>query len=118
MKRGNHFKNQFINLIIAFAIFWVSFASIINFHIQEHHGIDVLGQLEFIKVDSKKSFKKSSNLVYKKSFNKHLDINSGGNDIFHYPSFQLVQFPYVIVNIHDVHRQSGLIRGPPQFPLL
>jgi hypothetical protein len=118
MKRGNHFKNQFINLIIAFAIFWVSFAAIINFHIQEHHGIDALGQLEFIKVDSKKSFKKSSNLVYKKSFNKYLDINSIDGDNDHHLSFQIIQFPYVVVNIHDVHWQSDLIRGPPQFPLL
>jgi len=118
MKRGNHFKNQFVNLIIAFAIFWVSFAAIINFHIQEHHGIDVIGQLEFIKVDSKKSFKKSSNLVYKKSFNQHLDINFIDDDTYHHLSFQIIQFSYAIVNIHDVQWQSGLIRGPPQFPLL
>ncbi|NOR87570.1 MAG: hypothetical protein GQ527_08185 [Bacteroidales bacterium] len=71
MNRGNQIKHKSVYLLIAFAIFSVSFASIINFHIAENHGLNVIGHIEFLKTDKKKSCEKDSSISFQ------IDLNSG-----------------------------------------
>lgn len=74
---NNKRKQNNFYLAIAFAILWVSFASIIQFHMDRIHGRSHLAGLEFLKTENKVSFKESSTLRFK------IDLNSGilNNDV-------------------------------------
>lgn len=60
-----------INLMVAFAIFWVSFASIIQFHISKIHGEDLTSTVVFVK-----SADQHSKVKDPKTF-KQSDLNDG-----------------------------------------
>ncbi len=55
--------------MITFAIFWVSFASIIQFHISKIHGNDFTRTIEFVKTLDHQNLKKDSKACFKTNFN-------------------------------------------------
>lgn len=111
MNKGN--KHTSIYLIIAFAIFSVSFVSVINFHIQDNHGMDVLGNLEFLKTELKQSFKDDSSLSFQ------IDLNSGSlsiseNEIIPFNSSYSIDLCISLVsNIYKGCFETPVLRGPP-----
>lgn len=69
MNRLKSFKG--IYLVIAFAIFWISFASIIQFHISKIHGEDLTATVEFVKSADQQSLVKNPKVFH------HSDLNAG-----------------------------------------
>lgn len=115
MIRGNHYKHKSINLIIAFAVFWVSFASVINFHIQDNHGVDVLGHLEFVKTGMKTSFKKDSSLSFKIDLNSGPFILSSKEGELNNKCYSIFLFSNLVNEIYTGCFETPVLRGPPSF---
>lgn len=68
---NNKKKQNNFYLAVAFAILWISFASIIQFHMERIHGRSHMASIEFLKTENQVSFKDSSTLSFK------IDLNSG-----------------------------------------
>jgi len=115
MTRGNHYKHKSINLIIAFAVFWVSFASVINFHIQDNHGADVLGHLEFVKTGMKKSFKEDSSLSFRIDLNSGLLVLSNLKKQHLLICCSIISYCNIAQNAYTGCFQTPVLRGPPSF---
>ncbi len=115
MIRGNQYKHKGINLIIAFAVFWVSFASVINFHIQDNHGADVLGHLEFVKTEMKQSFKKDSTFSFKINLHSESLIRSTNEDLAYHICSPIIPPLNLAFDIYMGCFQEPILRGPPVF---
>jgi len=107
-------KHKGLYLVVAFAIAWISFFSILNFHMHKIYGEYLLSQTEFVKSDQKNSIKEDANFSYK------IDMNSGD---FIIPDFnQDVELIFVVVDYHiqlvkydsQSCYQTPILRGPPQ----
>lgn len=111
MSRMNHFKG--IYLMIAFAIFWVSFASIIQFHISKIHGEDLTATIVFVKSTDKHSKVKDPKI------NQHSDLNTGillvnkneSNSLFNQLQKTLILLKSECISLLFVKLHSH--RGPP-----
>jgi hypothetical protein len=69
MNKMKKFKG--IYLMIAFAIFWISFASIIQFHLSKIHGEDLTATVVFVKSADQHSLVKNPKVFH------HSDLNDG-----------------------------------------
>jgi len=98
-------------LAVAFAILWVSFASIIQFHMERIHGEDLLGGIDFIKTENTVSFKESSTLSFKIDFNSGiLRIDAYESHAYHYAFLAFQNFSPKQI---QVHLEIPKLRGPP-----
>jgi len=100
-------------LVIAFAIMWVSFASIIQFHIEQIHGRSYFNTIEFIKTENQTSCKKNAHLSFK------IDLNSGildadfkePQELYH--AYSLLLTEDVFQSLFQHHLETPSLRGPP-----
>ena len=107
-------KHKGVYLLVAFSIAWISFFSILNFHMHKICGEYLIGQTEFVKSSQKNSIKDNANFSYK------VDLNSGDFVILEFD--QLPELTFVADNYHIqlVKRDSQsclstpILRGPPQ----
>lgn len=53
-----------IYLVIAYAIFWISFASIIQFHLSKIHGEDLSATIVFVKTADQHSLVKNPKVIH------------------------------------------------------
>lgn len=111
MKPSN--KHIGIYLIIAFSITWVSFASILSFHMHKIYGEDLMGQLHYLKSDQKLSVKKDNSSTFKLDFNTgNLIIQQSELSFNHY--FQVVSLsPQLVKNVLQACYLTPVLRGPP-----
>lgn len=102
-----------IYLLIAYAIFWISFASIIQFHLSKIHGEDLTATVEFVKSADHHSLIKNPKYIH------HSDLNAGllmvneneSNSIFNQLKKTLIllkseSISHLCVEVHS-------LRGPP-----
>jgi len=111
MKRGSQNRNRSLNLLIAFVIIWVSFASIIDFHIHKIHGKDIVHDIVFIKTEKKKQIQYHTTFKIKPDFNVSFVIFQA-NDIVK-SIFSIIVFQNSIGHTHLACIQNPLLRGPP-----
>lgn len=107
-------KHKGLYLLIAFSIAWISFFSILNFHMHKICGDYLLNQSEFVKSDQKNSIKEDANFSYKK------DLNSGSfiiPDIDELPN-RIADCDHDGIQLikHDSQSclRTPILRGPPQ----
>lgn len=99
--------------MVAFAIFWISFASIIQFHISKIHGTDLTSAIEFVKSADQKSLNKDPKVFYKP------DLNTGSwmiEEKGSFALFNLVQKTMVLRSseaISHICIDLHSLRGPP-----
>jgi hypothetical protein len=100
-------------LMITFAIFWVSFASIIQFHISKIHGNDFARTIEFVKTLDHQNLKKDTKVCFKTNFNSSSWIVDESTVFTHF-------FQYSKAFVRNISEQPMLIcletptlRGPP-----
>ncbi len=111
MNRMKNYKG--IYLVIAFAIFWISFASIIQFHLSKIHGEDFTTTIVFVKSADQHSLVKNPKLIH------HSDLNDGilvvneneSNSLFNQLQKTLIllkseSISHLCVELHS-------LRGPP-----
>lgn len=111
MSRMKNFKA--INLMVAFAIFWVSFASIIQFHISKIHGEDLTSTVVFVKT-ADKHYKVKDPITFKPS-----DLNAGiliendieSNSLYNHLQKNLILLKSKCISHFCVKLHS--LRGPP-----
>jgi len=102
-----------IYLMIAYAIFWISFASIIQFHISKIHGEDLTANVVFVKSADQHSLVKNPKVIH------HSDLNAGmllmneneSNSLFNHLQKTLIllkseSISHLCVEVHS-------LRGPP-----
>lgn len=104
-------KQNNFNLAIAFAILWVSFASIIQFHVERIHEKTHIVSSEFVKTENKVSFKKDSGTSFK------IDLNSGflSQELneFHINNYTFLVFKNFSPKTIQAHLEIPKLRGPP-----
>lgn len=107
----NNFKG--IYMMIAFAIFWVSFASIIQFHISKIHGKDLTATVEFVKSADHHSLKKYSKLFHQYDINDSVFIADENESKSHFNQLQktLILVKSETNSRHCIKVHS--LRGPP-----
>lgn len=102
-----------IYLVIAFSIAWVSFASILSFHLHKIYGEDLIGQLHYLKSDQKVSNKENSVLTYKIDFNNG-DLIFAENETNFSNYFHIVSLSSQLVkNVLQDCYLTPVLRGPP-----
>lgn len=108
---NNKKKQNNLYLAVAFAILWVSFASIIQFHMERIHGEDLLGGIDFIKTENSVSFKKNSTLSFKIDFNSGI-LNTDAQES-HLYSYALISYLNFSPKSIQAHIEIPMLRGPP-----
>jgi hypothetical protein len=102
-----------IYLMIAFAIFWVSFSSIIQFHLTQIYGNDLTSSVEFVKTSDSKTLKKDPKLFLKmdQNFDDFTAVN------LNYFKVYLSQSKFYISKLYSQSQKVcidlTLLRGPP-----
>jgi len=111
MKRMNSFKG--IYLVIAFAIFWVSFASIIQFHLSKIHGKDLSATIVFVKSADQHSLIKNPKVIQQFDSNDGmLMVNENeSNRLFSHLQKTLILLKSESISHLFVEGHS--LRGPP-----
>ncbi len=110
MKRRIKCRNRSVNLLIAFAIGWVSLATIINFHI--HPEESAIEKIIFVKTEQK-SLKQNAAFVYK------LDLNAGLLRLLNSDDISIkTSFSFMLFQSSSSHSFKGYLRipdlrGPP-----
>lgn len=110
---NNKRKQNGFNLVIAFAILWVSFASIIQFHVERMHGDSVFESIEFIKTENKTSSKKDATLCLKMDF--HSDVLASETSINKntHTAYTLITSQNISSPTKQVYLDTRCLRGPP-----
>lgn len=110
---NNQRKQNSFNLVLAFAIFWVSFASIIQFHVEKMHGDDLFENLEFIKTENKTSSKKDSAPCFKMDFHSDalVSVTSINKNIL--TAYTLFTCLNISTPAKQVCLDTRCLRGPP-----
>lgn len=102
-----------IYLMIAFAIFWISFASIIQFHLSKIHGEDFTATVVFVKSADQHSLVKNPKVVYHSVLNAGmLAVNENESNAF----FNQLQSTLKLLkseSISHVCVEVHSLRGPP-----
>jgi hypothetical protein len=108
---NNKREQNNLYLAVAFAILWVSFASIIQFHMERIHGETLFGNIEFIKTENKISFKKNSTLSFKIDFNSGtLTMDADELRVYNYAFLAYQNFSPKLI---QAHLEIPKLRGPP-----
>lgn len=102
-----------IYLIIAFAIAWVSFASILSFHMHKIYGEDLIGQLHYLKSDQKLSVKEDNASTFKIDFNNGNLIIEENELTFNHYSQMVSLSPQLVKNVLQDCYLTPVLRGPP-----
>ena len=106
MKRGIRCRNKSVNLLIAFAIVWVSLATIISFHIQKKYQEDIIKKIVFVKTEQK-SLKQDAAFIYK------LDLNSGFLRLLNSDNDSIkTSFTFLLFQSTSSHTFKGCLRIP------
>lgn len=110
MKQMKSFKG--IYLMVAFAIFWVSFASIIQFHLSQIHGEDFTSTIEFVKSDSK-SLKTDPKVKYHSDLNTDLLLVDENESNTLYIQLQKSLVGSISESVSHLCANDISLRGPP-----
>ena len=110
---NNQRRHNSFNLVLAFAIFWVSFASIIQFHVERMHGDSVFESIEFLKTENKISSKKDTTLCLKMDF--HSDVLASGTSVNKntHTAYTLITSQNISSPSKQVYLDTRCLRGPP-----
>lgn len=111
MNRMNHFKG--IYLVIAFAIFWLSFASIIQFHISKIYGKDLTSTVEFVKSVDHHSLKKISKIFHQSNLDDGVFLVDENKSKTHFNQLQRTLILVKNETISHCCVKVRSLRGPP-----
>lgn len=106
-------KFKVINLVIAYAIFWISFASIIQFHLSKIHGEDFTSTVVFVKSADQHSLVKNPKVIH------HSDLNAGilmVNENESNSQFNQLQKSLILLKSESISHlcvEVHSLRGPP-----
>lgn len=106
-------KQSRLNLLIAFAILWISFASIIQFHVERMHGDHVFESIAFIKTENKTFSKKDTSLCLKMDF--HSDVFASETSVNKniHTAYTLLTNLNIYTPAKQVYLDTLCLRGPP-----
>lgn len=110
---NNQRKQNGFNLGLAFAILWVSFASIIQFHVERMHGDNVFESIEFIKTENKTSSKKDTILCLKMDFHSDVFASETIVNKSTHTAFTLFTNLSISTPAKQVYIDTQCLRGPP-----
>ncbi|NPD44081.1 MULTISPECIES: hypothetical protein [unclassified Lentimicrobium] len=106
-------KQNGFNLVIAFAILWVSFASIIQFHVERMHGDHVFESLAFIKTENKTFSKKDTTIGLKIDFHSNVFASETSINKNIHTAYTLLTSLNVSTPAKQVYIDTRCLRGPP-----
>ncbi len=110
---NNNRKQNGFNLVVAFAILWVSFASIIQFHVERMHGNEIFETLEFLKTENKTTSKKDSVPCFKMDFHSDVIASETSIDKNIHTAYTFYASLNISLPTKQIYLDNRCLRGPP-----